>query len=216
MKLKNRNKNNEKEYILHQKEFFKIKLLRDRSDKFHKIRKKVAEYAFNGKNVRALDICTGHGFQAIALKEVGCDKVIGTDVVPERIEYCKYLFPDSEVDFKIMDARELDFSDNYFDCTTVSAALHDMPTSAKKKVIREMVRVTKNRIVIFEPRIFKIPIFAVTYGLLGEFFDESLNFMEYARDSLDQILKDNHLEVIKNENACYGFMNIKVCELKQS
>ncbi len=213
LKLKNRKLNTTTEYLKHQKEFFRFTIHNDKSDKFHQIREKIAQYAFNGKNKKCIDIGTGYGYQAVALKKAGVKKVVGIDIVPERIEHAKKISKE-RITFQVMDAMKLQYPNRYFDCATVSAVLHDMPTDTKRKVIAEIVRVTKDRVVIFEPRTFKNPFIAFIYGTIGSILDESLNFKEYVKDDFEKLLKDNNFEIIKDENVWHNIMNIKVCKVK--
>ena len=118
------------------------------------------------------------------------------------------------IKFQVMDAANLSYRDKFFDCSTVSAALHDMPTAVKRKAILELVRVTQNTIVIFEPRTFKNPFIAFIYGIIGEILDESLNFKEYVKDDLSILFQDHNFDMIKDENVWYGILNIKVFRSK--
>ena len=216
IKFKNRKLATEKDYISHQKEFFGapiVEKINYSGDKFHKFRRKIARYAFDNKGEKALDVATGYGFQANALKKVGFNEVVAIDIVPERIKRCKRLFGNKGIKFHIADASKLPYDDKYFDAVIVSAALHDMPTKVKRKVISELSRVSKNKVIIFEPRTFKNLFLAWFYGSIGSFLDESLNFKEYVKDDLNKILHDNNLKIIKNENVWYNILNIKVCEV---
>lgn len=210
LKLKNRNLNTEETYAVHQRQFFQTELTKIQSDKFSRIRRRVAGCAFGEGYERALDVATGRGFQARALKEAGIPQVTAVDLVPERIARSRELFPDG-IEFRVMDATQLEYPDKHFDCTTVSAALHDMPTSVKRKTLAEIARVTKHRVVIFEPRTFRSPLLSFFYGTLGSLFDESLNFRDYVRDDLAQVLEECGLEMLEDENVWWGVMKITVC-----
>ena len=216
LKFKNRKLATEDGYIIHQKEFFGAPIvdkINYSGDKFYKFRKKIAKYAFNGEGKKALDIATGYGFQAKALKDVGFKEVIALDIVPERIKRCEKLYGKEGIAFKVGDATNIFYPDNYFDVVTVSVALHDMPNKVKRKAISEMSRVSKNLVIIFEPRTFSNPLVAWLYGTFGGLLDESLNFKEYVKDDLDKILRDNKLKIIKNENVWHNLLNIKVCKI---
>ncbi len=212
--MKNRRLNTDKGYINHQKEFFRMNILRDNSDKFDSLRLKIAGYASQQhKNKTVLEIATGHGYQAAALGKVGFSKIVAIDLVPERIKECKRQFPSNKIDFRVADASSLPFKDKFFDASVVSAALHDMPTKVKYEALREMVRVTKNTIVIFEPRTFVNPLYASAYGLAASIVDESLNISEYVADDLGKILTVLGLKIIKDELVWHNSLNIKVCSL---
>ncbi len=203
-------------YRDHQKEFFKYQILEDGSDKFYSIRKKVAQYAYNGTSKNCLDVGTGHGFQAKALQDMGIKQVVGIDLVQERIEYCKRTFATDRINFEVMDATDLSYPDKFFDCSTVCAVLHDMPIVVRRKAIAEIARVTKNKIVIFEPRTLKNPIGAFIYGTLGALLDESLHFKDYVKDDLMKLLNENGLEVLDQEIVWHKIMSITVCRVRRT
>jgi hypothetical protein len=215
LKLKNRSLRTAGGYAKHQREFFALTFRGDRSDKFWSVRTKIAHHALGEGALRALDVATGYGFQAVALKRAGFAQVVAIDLVPERIAHCRELFPDEGVDFEVMDCTRIAYPDKHFDSATVSAALHDMPNDVKRAAIAELARVTRHRIVVFEPRTFENRLAAFLYGSLGQLLDESLNFMDYVRDDLASILRASGLEIIEDENAFRGIMNIKVCRPRE-
>jgi hypothetical protein len=112
-----------------------------------------------------------------------------------------------------MDATRLAFPDKHFDCATISAALHDLPSEIRCQVVSETVRVTKNVIVIFEPRTFRNPVMIWVYGTIGQMLDESLNIKDYVRDDLGELLARNDLRIIKDETVWHRVMNISVCKI---
>jgi len=226
LKLKNRKLANDEKYIEHQIEYFSFfKGIQNRlgldhligTDKFHKLRPIVVEYAFLRDGVEplsVLDVATGFGFQAKALKEAGASDVYGIDIVPERIRGAKQLHEADGITFEVMDAANLRFPDDHFDCTTISAALHDMPHCTKRKVIAEMIRVTKpnGSIVILEPRTFKNRFIGLILGIAGELLDESLNIKDYVMEDLNPLLEEKGLEIVRDENHSL-ILNIKLCRV---
>lgn len=231
MKIKNRNLAKDGRYLTHQIEFFSFsrrfqqRLGREYllpSDKFYKFRPILNVYAFSGNDgrpLKMLDVATGCGFQAKALKDAGANEVIGIDVVPERVDEARKLFGHDGITFIEMDAADLTFSDDYFDTTIVSCALHDMPTRIKRRVIAEMVRVTRPRgnVVIFEPRTFKSKPIGFFLGLIGELLDESINIKEFVMDDLNPVLEEHGLELIAEQNVyVFKVLNIKLCHVKKN
>ncbi len=210
LKLKKRKFNTEETYAIHQRQFFRTASKPSGSDKFQSLRKRIAAYAFRNGHQRALDVATGQGFQAKALKDAGFAKVTAIDLVPERLDCARKLFPEG-IDFQEMDATRMSYPDKHFDCATVSVALHDMPSAVKRKAIAEIARVTKHTVVILEPRTFRNPILCFLYGTAGEILDESLNFRDYVKEDLEEVLREHGLEVIRDENVWWGLLNIKVC-----
>lgn len=228
LKSKNRKLATDDKYLEHQIEFFSFfKGIQSRlglqdligTDKFHKLRPLVAQYALyglEGRSHRMLDVATGYGFQAEALKESGVNQVEAIDIVPERIRGAIQLHGHTGINFHLMDAARLRFPDDQFDSTVVSAALHDMPKRIKRSVLEEMIRVTKpeGNIVILEPRTFKNRWIGFILGTVGELLDESLNIREFVMDDLNTILQELDLDIIKDENHCQ-VLNIKLCRVKR-
>jgi len=228
LKFKNRKRANDKRYLEHQVEFFSFaKRLQSRlgyeflrpSDKFYKQRGILNDYALAGQNhqhVRVLDVATGCGFQAKALRDAGSSEVYGIDIVAERINEANQLFDCDGICFIRMDAAKLAFPDNSFDSTTISCALHDMPTQIKRQVIAEMVRVTRplGSVVIFEPRTIGNSTLGYVLGMVGEILDESINMREYVMDDLNSILEEHGLQLIDEQNVfLFKMLNIKHCRV---
>jgi SAM-dependent methyltransferase len=229
MKFKNRHLANDERYLEHQIEFFSFSRRVQQklgheclgvSDKFHQLRPIVNEYALaghNGERLRMLDVATGCGFQARALKDAGVSEVIGIDIVPERVAEARELFARDGLSFREMDAANLSFPNNYFDAAVVSCALHDMPTCIKRRVIAEIVRVTKpqGNVVIFEPRTFRSRPIGFFLGLVGELLDESMNIKEYVMDDLNPVLEEYGLELVVERNVfIFNLLNIKLCRVR--
>jgi len=107
-----------------------------------KLRREVASMVDLPPGARLLDVATGTGQQAFAFAEKA-SKVVGIDLSEEmlRIARRKNRFPN--VSFQQADAAELPFEDDSFDASCVSFALHEMPTSVRERVAREMARVIK-------------------------------------------------------------------------
>lgn len=211
LKIKYRMKGR-KDYAAHQKEFFAMTFRGDRNDTFWSVRTKVAQYAVGTGETRALDVGTGHRFQAVALKRAGIEHVVGIDLVDERIKQSREQFGDLGIEFIAMDCTELGFPKKSFDCITVSAVLHDLPDDVRQRAIAEMARVCRGRIVIYEPRTFRHRFLIAAYGFLGELLDESIYFYDFVRNDLDASLLKAGLRVVLDENVLGGTMNIKVCE----
>ena len=214
VKLKNRSLRTTQGYLKHQQEIYGKSLFTDKTDKFNRVRERIAQLAVASGRKRALDVATGAGWQALALKEAGFSEVVGVDVVSQRIAFCRQVHRESGVEFQVMDGSNLTYPDNHFDCSVVSAALHDMPSPVKKRVLAELARVTKNRVIIFEPRTFENSILGFLYATIGEWLDESLHFRQFVREDLGRILPEQGLEVIHQEAAWHGVMHLTVCQPK--
>ena len=109
---------------------------------FRKLRHQVASMVDLPPGGRLLDVATGTGQQAFAFAE-RAREVVGVDFSEAmlRVARRKNRFP--SVSFQQADAAELPFEKDSFDGSCVSFALHEMPTTVRARVVREMARVTK-------------------------------------------------------------------------
>ncbi len=96
---------------------------------------------------RVLDISCGTGLVTFPMaKQVGDEgKIIGIDLSEKMIDEAKSIFQDMEVsnvEFKHMDAEDLNFGDAFFNVSVNSLGLMYYPNP--DKAIREMYRVTRS------------------------------------------------------------------------
>ena len=122
-----------------------------------------------------LDLCCGTGTLTILFAKLlykDC-KIVGVDLSYGQIARAqkKNIYPNLE--FKVMDANRLKFSNNYFDHVIISAALHEMDKDQRLNVLCEVRRVLKKGGVLlifehFEPK-------KITFRILYNFY---LGFIE--------------------------------------
>jgi len=105
------------------------------------VRTKVANFANTRERARVLDVCTGTGRQAFAFAKKGYE-VIGIDFSEGMLRIANKNNKYDNLKFKVSDATNIPFENNYFDVSCISFALHDMPLNIREKVLQEMVRVT--------------------------------------------------------------------------
>jgi len=114
---------------------------------------------------RVLDIATGTGDLAFAIRKAGASEVIGADFSEEMIEAARKKAPKhgNDVTFAVADALDLPFEDGSFDACTVSFGLRNMVDY--DLALREMRRVLRpgGSAIILEMTPFKRP-------FLGPFF----------------------------------------------
>jgi demethylmenaquinone methyltransferase/2-methoxy-6-polyprenyl-1,4-benzoquinol methylase len=110
-------------------------------------RERTSELARVGPGSRALDVATGTGDLAIALRSRGAD-VVGVDFAEKMLEIARRKAP--ELDFRTGDALALEFADDEFDAATVGFGARNF--SDLDQGLREMARVVKpgGRVVVLE------------------------------------------------------------------
>ena len=110
-------------------------------------RERAVELARVGAGSRALDVATGTGDLAVALRAAGAD-VVGCDFSEEMLERARRKEP--SVTFEWADALALPYEDDSFDAATVGFGARNF--SDLGKGLREMARVVRpgGRIVVLE------------------------------------------------------------------
>ena len=120
----------------------------------YKFWKKVINSVDYKNSEKILDACCGTGFLTnILLKEISTNiKVHGIDISHNQIKIAKQKINHPNVYFKVSDARKIPYENNHFDKTFITFALHEMPKTVRKKILKELSRVTKNdgKIIILE------------------------------------------------------------------
>ena len=113
----------------------------------HRWRERAVELARVGPGSRALDVATGTGDLALALRGAGAD-VVGCDFSEEMLEHARRKAPG--VPFEWADALDLPYEDDSFDAATVGFGARNFSDLAKG--LSEMARVVKpgGRVVVLE------------------------------------------------------------------
>ena len=198
----------DEEYYSYIKEWFR------RESKFYhflvdipssRIRDKIVGFTNAREGSRILDVATGTGGQAFAFAKKDYD-VVGIDLSEEMIEVANRLNDKYEyLRFEVADATDLPFEDNYFNVSTISFALHDMPLAIRGKVVEEMVRVTKpeGNIVILDYALPKNKIgrFLVYYLMKAH---ETKYFPEFVKSDLESLLRKSGIEIIDERQIVLG------------
>lgn len=95
-----------------------------------------------GSGARALDVATGTGTVALALRERGAAEVVGTDLAPEMVEVARSRVGDrAGLGFLQAEATALPFPDAHFDLVACGAGLFFVPDM--EAALREWARVTR-------------------------------------------------------------------------
>ena len=110
-------------------------------------RERAVELARVGPGSRALDVATGTGDLAIALREQGAG-VVGVDFAEKMLEIARKKAP--AIEFRVGNALALDFADDEFDAATVGFGARNFEDLDRG--LAEMARVVKpgGRVVVLE------------------------------------------------------------------
>jgi demethylmenaquinone methyltransferase / 2-methoxy-6-polyprenyl-1,4-benzoquinol methylase len=113
----------------------------------HRWRERAAELARVGEGDRALDVATGTGDLALALRARGAE-VVGVDFSERMLELARRKAPD--VRFLSANALELPFGEGEFDAVTVGFGARNF--SDLSRALGEIARVTRSggRVVVLE------------------------------------------------------------------
>jgi demethylmenaquinone methyltransferase/2-methoxy-6-polyprenyl-1,4-benzoquinol methylase len=142
-----------------------------------------------------LDVATGTGDLAFAIRQAGAKRVIGTDFSEEMIEAAKKKAPKHgpDVRFEIADALDLPFDDASFDAVTVGFGLRNMVDY--DAALREMHRVLRpgGCAIVLEMTPFKRPIlgppfrfyFEKVVPVVGGLLSGSLTAYRYLPSSVE-------------------------------
>jgi demethylmenaquinone methyltransferase/2-methoxy-6-polyprenyl-1,4-benzoquinol methylase len=175
---------------------------------FHPLRERVADCITPCAGLRLLDVATGTGAQALAFAGRGY-LVAGADLSEAMIRVAQGKNSAGKVMFEIADATRLPFLNGSFDASCISFALHDMPRAIRKRVLREMARVTKPGGTVL----------IVDYGLpesrVGRFLVfrcvalyEAEYYREFIQSDVHKLLSEARIEVLWEASALWGAARI--------
>ena len=114
----------------------------------------LAPFFEHRRNFRLLDVATGSADIPLAIakraRKAGLSvEVVATDVHPQMLEISRKRCRDfPEITVESADALKLSYADDTFDASTLSMALHHFEGEDQVRVLRELKRVTKERVIV--------------------------------------------------------------------
>lgn len=174
-----------------------------------RLRREVVQMSGVGQGDRVLDVCTGTGAQALAFARK-CDDVTAVDLSAGMLAVAQKKNKGNRVRFLQMDATTLDFADEEFDASSISFGLHDMPAEVREEVLREMVRVTKGRIIIIDYRPPRSRFLRAMYIALVSLY-ESKYFPDFMRSDFEGLLARCGLKKEIEKAVWLGLLRICIC-----
>ena len=153
-----------------------------------------------------LDIGCGVGFLTRQYANLARGRVTGIDLSPESINKAKNKAVEDGLDnieFAIMDAEELHFKNDAFDCIICSELLEHLLDPLK--ALKEMNRVVKpqGQIVITTPNAWRVVPWRMVLGVLGHRYERQLYDQPLSPLKLNKLVKDAGLRIIKRKGTYY-------------
>lgn len=123
---------------------------------FRRLWETVAERAAPDDDASCLDVCTGTGGVAMALARRG-RRVVGLDLADGMLRHARRKAASEgiadRIDWARMDARRIGFADASFPLVVCAMALHEMAMQERDQVIRELRRVSSDRVLVADYRV---------------------------------------------------------------
>ena len=180
-------------------------------------RRKVVKIASETAPQRVLDIATGTGDLAIALKKTNATQIIGLDISPGMLaigkDKVKALSLDKTITMVLGDSENLSYEDNYFDLVTVAFGVRNFENL--EKGLGELFRVLRpqGKLIILETSVpTKFPFkqgYHIYSGLIvplvGRIFSRDQRAYQYLSDSAAAF---PYGDIFNNILRKIGFINV--------
>ncbi len=156
-----------------------------------------SRYPLKGKSV--LDVGCGTGSWIASLNQWGLSQAVGADFSTKMVRQAKKKHP--EIEFIQQEGENLSaFADNSFEMVTATFVLHGMKHHKRAKVLQEMKRVARERVVVhdfYENRQWVVR--------LLEYLERSdyAYFQKHFRDEIKMFFSTTEILTGENGNALY-------------
>ena len=181
-------------------------------------RRKVVKIASETAPQRVLDIATGTGDLAIALKKTNATQIIGLDISPGMLaigkDKVKALSLDKTITMVLGDSENLSYEDNYFDLVTVAFGVRNFENL--EKGLGELFRVLRpqGKLIILETSVpTKFPFkqgyhlySGLIVPLVGRIFSRDQRAYQYLSDSAAAF---PYGDIFNNILRKIGFIEVK-------
>jgi len=159
---------------------------------------------------KVLDLCTGTGELALTFASQGA-RVVGADIARGMLKRAVTKNPDLRSAWVEMDATHLAFGEDTFEVSLLSLALHHMPVTIQLRVLHELRRVTRRRIIIIEPQTPANPRWFGLWAWVAAVIDESEYMHEWVRQDFTHTCHTADLNVDSVHVTSLGFHRIILC-----
>ena len=161
----------------------------------------IADEKLSLKGLSVLDVGTGTGSWAAALKAITKAETVGVDMSAKMLKQAEMNY--SEIEFIHLDGEDLSrFKDNSFDIVTASFVLHGMRIDERTKVLNEMKRVA-SKYVIIQDYHGKIEPFAVFLEIMER--SDYKFFMKNFENEMKSSFNKTNIIKHQNRNLYIGY-----------
>jgi len=169
---------------------------------FKSARGAVVRTLHSTEGLKILDVCTGTGAVAHELARAGAS-VTGIDLSEDMLRQARRKRGADTIRFLRMDATQMMFESDAFDAATVSWGLHEMPLEIIRRVLREIHRVAKRQLIVFDYRQPSSRVLAGIYrSILGLY--EGPFCMDFLDIDLSQIAEEEGFKLEHQGKALLG------------
>jgi len=164
----------------------------------HLWKKKLVSLSQLKSGQAVLDCATGTGDLALRYKDkVGTDgRVVGTDFCKEMIDLApeKAKAAGMDISFEIADACNLQYTENEFDCTSISFGIRNVEDT--KAALKELSRVTRptGKVMILEFGQVKVPVVGQAYNFYSNVVLPKVGGLISGKPSAYKYLNDSSQE----------------------
>jgi demethylmenaquinone methyltransferase/2-methoxy-6-polyprenyl-1,4-benzoquinol methylase len=159
-----------------------------------------------------LDLCTGTGELALVFASRGA-RVVGADIARGMLKRAVGKSSGMQSAWVEMDATNLAFAEDTFEVSLLSLALHHMPLTIQLRVLKELRRVTRRRVVIIEPGTPTNPRWYGLWAGVAAVIDESEYMHEWVRQDFTNTCITADLSVAAVHVTSFGLHRIILCDL---
>lgn len=164
-----------------------------------------------GPGDMVLEICSGTCELALAFARQGINTV-AVDLARDMLRIGSRKSSYDNLDFLESDALQLPFLDKAFDVVVISLALHHMPEAVQIKVMREMARLARDRVLTLEWHTPDKPTLKTLKGLLIRLMDVSEHLMPWMHQDFPVTCRRAGLKIIRENVLSNGFHRLTICQ----
>ena len=159
---------------------------------------------------RVLEICSGTCELALAFASQGVHTV-AVDLARKMLLLGRKKSVYPHLEFLETDALILPFADKSFDAVAISLALHHMPEGVQIKVLSEMGRLARKKVVTLEWHTPDTPTWQTLKGLLIRVMDISEHLESWMHQDFPATCQSAGLKVEEEQVLTGGFHRLTVC-----